>query len=1040
MDAKEFKNPAKEYRPSPFWSWNDKLDKNELCAQARDMKEKGFGGYFMHSRVGLATEYLSDEWMDCVRATVEEGKKLDMESWLYDEDKWPSGFAGGLVPARGDRYRMKNIEAHFIPESEAEPSLRKQGTIAAFQVILDAGGNIEEMHRVVKTEPREPRGVYVVFRMVLADKSNWYNGESYVDLLDPAVTEVFLQVTYDEYAKYFKRDFGEHLPGIFTDEPNFNIVTHHKGLRLPWTNALPGYFRKLNGYDIVDMLPLMYFKGAGCRKVRHDFWRTLTKRFVESYAKPCFERAERYGMKLTGHWLYEDNLLHQIMYIGAAMPHYEYEHVPGIDHLGRNINDPLTLKQVSSAAHQFGRNRVLCEIFGVGGHSMSFEDQKWIADFHFALGVTFMNQHLALYSMPGDRKRDYPPTFSPPQPYWADYKFMNDYFARCAYACMQGEFEADVLVLHPVATGWSLIGAPVLRENFSVKDGVAAERQKDYEQALRLFDESPSSRHRDVDFYNREFTTLLGSLLEIHRDFDLGDEIIMDRHGKISGKFLQVGKCRYRAVVVPPSITWSRTTADLIEKFAEVGGAVVFAGDVPRMVECEPNDLFGKLVASGKAHFILNEKRELLRVLDALIKRDVNVKDASGREISDIYYLHRIDDKKHIFFLSNKSRELSYNAKIKVRCRGRANEWDAVTGEVRPIPWQFKDGFTKIEAVFPPVGSRIIVVDPDATIKPKKARPKKIKKIIPIEGAWEIKRVHPNSMTLDWCRYAIDGGRWGELVPVWRARKAVTAAAGMEPYDGIQPWAVLKKGVQPKPVKVALKYEFESEISGDRIALVVEKSSRWEITVNGQKVNSDTSEWLWDKQFGKMDVTALVQKGLNTVEARCVYALGVEIEDAYLAGDFAVKFASPSKYVLCAEPAELETGNWVAQGYAFYAGSMVYRKKIEIQPREKGGVMLRLDNPRGTLFKIRVNGKELPILAFQPWEADISGFVKSGENLVEIEVVSSLRNTFGPLHNRDGDNMPWNGPEEFVDDGRWTDSYEFAPYGLLGGAEIVFFK
>jgi hypothetical protein len=54
-----------------------------------------------------------------------------------------------------------------------------------------------------------------------------------------------------------------------------------------------------------------------------------------------------------------------------------------------------------------------------------------------------------------------------------------------------------------------------------------------------------------------------------------------------------------------------------------------------------------------------------------------------------------------------------------------------------------------------------------------------------------------------------------------------------------------------------------------------------------------------------------------------------------------------------------------------------------------------------------------------------------------VEVVSSLRNTFGPLHHDLGDRLPWTGPWEFVDESHWTDQYQFAPYGLLGGAEVV---
>ena len=32
--------------------------------------------------------------MECIKASAEEAEKLDMEAWLYDEEGWPSGFAG----------------------------------------------------------------------------------------------------------------------------------------------------------------------------------------------------------------------------------------------------------------------------------------------------------------------------------------------------------------------------------------------------------------------------------------------------------------------------------------------------------------------------------------------------------------------------------------------------------------------------------------------------------------------------------------------------------------------------------------------------------------------------------------------------------------------------------------------------------------------------------------------------------------------------------------------------------------------------------
>src|SRR5574344_1071941 len=87
----------KEYRSIPFWSWNDELEEDELREQIRWMKSQGFGGYFMHARGGLTTEYLGDKWFKCVEACIDEGKKQNLDSWAYDENGWPSGFAGGKL-------------------------------------------------------------------------------------------------------------------------------------------------------------------------------------------------------------------------------------------------------------------------------------------------------------------------------------------------------------------------------------------------------------------------------------------------------------------------------------------------------------------------------------------------------------------------------------------------------------------------------------------------------------------------------------------------------------------------------------------------------------------------------------------------------------------------------------------------------------------------------------------------------------------------------------------------------------------------------
>ena len=108
-----FANPSAAFRGKPFWSWNGALEKDELLRQVRIFKEMGMGGFFMHSRTGLVTEYLGDDWFDLINACADEAEKLGMEAWLYDEDRWPSGSAGGLA-TEDPRYRSKVLRLTIV--------------------------------------------------------------------------------------------------------------------------------------------------------------------------------------------------------------------------------------------------------------------------------------------------------------------------------------------------------------------------------------------------------------------------------------------------------------------------------------------------------------------------------------------------------------------------------------------------------------------------------------------------------------------------------------------------------------------------------------------------------------------------------------------------------------------------------------------------------------------------------------------------------------------------------------------------------------
>ena len=108
LSDKLFENPTSEYRATPFWAWNDNLDKDDLLWQIEQLKKMGFGGFHMHVRCGMATPYLGDEFMNLVKACANKAEKEKMLAYLYDEDRWPSGAAGGMV-TKNHEYRQRTL-------------------------------------------------------------------------------------------------------------------------------------------------------------------------------------------------------------------------------------------------------------------------------------------------------------------------------------------------------------------------------------------------------------------------------------------------------------------------------------------------------------------------------------------------------------------------------------------------------------------------------------------------------------------------------------------------------------------------------------------------------------------------------------------------------------------------------------------------------------------------------------------------------------------------------------------------------------------
>lgn len=255
-----FKNPTCEFRGTPFWAWNSWLEKDELERQIEIFNEMGFGGFHMHVRTGLKNKYLSDEYMQLIRDCVDKAKSEKMLAWLYDEDRWPSGAAGGYV-TEDERYRARYLLFTPFKTAEAKKSVEVSAgrtnngkLLACYDVVLDKDGYLSSYKQIGEDDKAEGTKWYAFMEII--GESDWFNGKTYADTLSKDAVDRFVEITHEKYKKCTGDEFDKTVPAIFTDEPQFthkavmNNSFDKMDMIMPWTDKVPELYEKAYGADI----------------------------------------------------------------------------------------------------------------------------------------------------------------------------------------------------------------------------------------------------------------------------------------------------------------------------------------------------------------------------------------------------------------------------------------------------------------------------------------------------------------------------------------------------------------------------------------------------------------------------------------------------------------------------------------------------------------------------------------------------------------------------------------------------------------------
>lgn len=1011
-----FENPTAEYRGTPFWAWNNMLTKEELERQIDVFKEMGLGGFHMHVRTGLKNEYLSDSYMELVNDCVQKAKGENMLAWLYDEDRWPSGAAGGLVTC-DTKYRarsllftpFKDAECYADEDSRATGSRSGKGTLlACYDVELDDDGFLRNYRRIGEND--EAKGDKWYALLEISPNSNWYNGQSYADTLSKEAIERFIEVTHERYKEKVGAEFDNTVPAIFTDEPQFtrkqvlNNSLDKMDISMPWTDKVPELYKEAWGADIFDTLPELFWdlpdSAPSIHRYRyHDF---IAELFASAFADTVGGWCRENNLALTGHMMEEPTLRSQCAALGEAMRSYRGFDIPGIDMLC-NRAELTTAKQAQSAVHQFGYEGMLSELYGVTGWDCDFRTYKYQGDWQAALGVTVRVPHLSWYAMGGEAKRDYPASIHYQSPWYKKYNLVEDHFARVNTALTRGKPVVKVAVVHPIESFWLHWGpndkSALLRESL-----------------------------------DERFENLTKWLLEGSIDFNFISESLLPTLCEKGSAPLKVGKMEYDAVVVPGCETLRSTTLERLAAFKAQGGKLIFMGDVPYLCDAEPSDEGKKLFdESIKIDF---SRAAILNALDD--NRTVTLRYTNGRLSDDlIYQLRQDNDCKWLFICHteephNKDVDRGDHIRITVNGEYEAELYNTFDGTVEPMPAFYRNGKTMIDRQIYAYDSLLIKLTEGKKENGTAAEWVEIPEGRQVESVVDYALSEKNVLLLDMAEYKLSGeAEFSPKKEILRLDNVCREKLGVPKRGGsiVQPWVV---GEVPEIDKLTLRFTFESEIDYEGAVLAFEEADKAEgIVFNGEKVEKNILGNYVDISIFKIALPKIV-KGKNTLEITYLYGEKTDIENMFILGDFGVKL-SGNEATLTAKPEKVGFGDLTAQGFPFYGGNITYKFKAEAKD---GKMNIRATWYKGAMISVKIDGEEKGSIIYPPYILTVDGLA-DGEHEVEMTLYIHRYNTFGPLHLVD-EKESWHGPGAWRSTGRcWTDEYVLRRTGLLGAPAII---
>jgi hypothetical protein len=999
-----FLAPPDEFRPVPWLCYTGRLTEEEIVYAIEQMHEQGIRSFFIFPIYGMEKEYLSDEWFEIVRKTLELCQEKGMTVWLYDDYCWPNGTCGGKLLEEHPEYNIKSFNEWFSGWVEPGETIDKEYTCSTVKIFY-----ISREEEIIKSQEVRPiknkitltndTGKPIKFLCVNSEYNTsqmpslkgalWQKNKKtkgYLDWLNHNAVECFITMTYNKYFKLFKKYFKNTIVGFFNDEPALKGICDNKDLS--------SEFYSKYGYKFEDHIECFYTgSGLEMHKMRAGYFKLAGEIFGDNIAK-INSWCVGHGVDFTGHFLGEESPGEEVASQAALWPVRKNMSLPGIDLLGCGSNyeavpskksfsrpntyinsgNVLTAKLGAATARFNGSSRVMCEAFGVMPYDTCPVDMKANTAWLNAMGINMINDNTLTLSIKDFRKNALGGKHFT-QPWWKHYQKFADFCARSSFLSSLGQSTGEIAMLYPVLTA----------------------------QCLYTMDKESEDR-KLLCKTNHITQQTAEALVRKHYQWEIIFEELVEE-GTVSDGKLSVKGNDFSTLLVPGAVAISEKVFAKLEKLAKAEGQIVFTGFLPSL--------------SIEDSFNLNK-----RLADLMELENVHLIEFSETE----NWLDFEEDLKKTLGCSSQINMTGINSENILATRKRA-----LSNEI----CQFVNMSSKdAEISIPATGQTYEIFHPDngQFFKPD-YRGKKIRlKFSPWEsyflvscansGNYEKKELAlPSGELADAPPYShslhipnIQHGQWFIESPFDETWEIELTSPNMTrlpqeiAFDISNPeWLKCHKNCMPLNVYpeenpcIWVKCTFEVEHVPNHLSAVLDNVCL-EAFANGKHIAPPETYTLWDKGNIKYDISDKCQRGTNELLFKIPVSeyyhkdIGLQniikrnfIDPIALIGDFSASLEPKDAPVLGKPLKYLTTESWHAQGLSHYSGTVIYRQEVDL-PKLPCNVILDIGNI-GVVADVKVNGYNSGVLCWPPYRINIGKSIRAGSNLFEI----SVSNTLGSL-------------------------------------------